>query len=85
MIKMNNFRGDLSGISAEKTSLVLACGRFLESSSVAVLAEISLRSPRKLFIFTIKSHIFWIIVSKQTNILILKNSSLEEHWLAQCN
>ena len=33
--------------------------------SVAVLAEILLRSPRKLFIFTIKKNIFRIKVSKK--------------------
>ena len=33
-------------------------------SSVAVLAEISLKSPRKLFIFVIKKHIYRIKISK---------------------
>ena len=46
------------------------------SSSVAVLAEISLRSPRKLFIFIIKQYIFRIKVSKKQFNLILKEASL---------
>ena len=33
-------------------------------TSVAVLAEIPLRSPQKLFIFIIKIYIFWLKVSK---------------------
>ena len=44
-------------------------------SSVAVLAEISLSSPRKLFIFTIKKYFYWIKVSKKKR--ILKKTSLD--------
>ena len=40
--------------------------------SVAVLAEISLRSPRKLFIFIINKYICRIKVSKNKSDLILK-------------
>ena len=45
-------------------------------TSVAVLAEIPLKSPRKLFIFIIKKYIYRIKVSKKTNYLILKKTSL---------
>ena len=44
--------------------------------SVAVLAEISLRSPRKLFIFIIKENIHRIKVFNKINYLILKKTSL---------
>ena len=37
------------------------------TTSVAVSAEISLRSPRKLFIFTIKKYIYRIKVSKKND------------------
>ena len=43
-------------------------------SSVAVLAEIPLRSPQKLFIFIIKKFIFWVKVSKK--IITVYNTSL---------
>ena len=46
------------------------------SSSVAVLAEISLSSPRKLFIFIIKKYISRIKVSKNMIIWFWKTSSL---------
>ena len=46
-------------------------------TSVAVLAEISLRSPRKLFIFTIKKNIQRIKVSKKKK----KNFWKKLHWL----
>ena len=128
IIKINNFWGDLSGISAKTATLHLdtcrlafpvqgqervlnpsesisksfyfprhmytRCSRFDKSpvnngpggtsgsnehlwdqgacilyrcvsGSVVVLAEISLRSPRKLFIFIIKKYIYWIKVSKK--------------------
>ena len=45
-------------------------------SSVAVLAEIPLRSPRKLFIFIIKKFFFRIKVSKKNDNLILKKEAL---------
>ena len=35
------------------------------TASVAVLAEISLRSPSKLFIFIIKKIVYWIKVSRK--------------------
>ena len=44
--------------------------------SVAVLAEIPLRSPRKICIFTIKKYIYRIEVSGKKNVLILKKTSL---------
>ena len=44
--------------------------------SEAFLAEISVRSPGKLFISIIQKHIFWTIVSKITFDLILKKASL---------
>ena len=43
-------------------------------TSVAVTAEISLRSPRKIFIFTIKNEIIRIKVSNKNLILTLKKS-----------
>ena len=45
-------------------------------TSVAVLAEISIRSPRKLFIFNIKKYIFRIKVSRKKT-LILKKKTLQ--------
>ena len=45
-------------------------------TSVAVLGEISLRSPRKLFIFIIRKFFFMIKVSKKQFNLILKKASL---------
>ena len=45
-------------------------------SSVAALAEVSLRSPLKLFIFIIRKYIYRIKVSKINNDLILKKTSL---------
>ena len=44
--------------------------------SEVVLAEISPRSPRKLFIFIMCKNIFWIKVSKKLFNLILKKTSL---------
>ena len=45
-------------------------------SSVAVLAEIPLRSPQKIFIFIIKKYMCWLKVSKNKVIYILKKTSL---------
>ena len=45
-------------------------------TSDAFLAEIVLSSPRQIFIFIIKSYIFWIKVSKKTFDLILNKASL---------
>ena len=58
--KNNNVRGDLT---------------YIPAVSVAVIAEIPLRSPRKLFIFIIKNYIYRIKIS-QFFFLILKKSSL---------
>ena len=63
MIKTNIFQGDLSSISAKTATLTIMCTTvpafasivdYYLFSSVAVLAEISIRSPRRLFIFNIK-------------------------------
>ena len=65
------------------TSSVKPIGTTLSNiCSVAVLAEISLWSPRKLFIFIIKKIIYRIKVSKKINYLILKKTSLRVmcHW-----
>ena len=64
------------------------CQHESSTDSVAVLAEISLRSPRKIFIFTIKKYIYRIKVSGEKIVLILKKTSLgtesngesEIHW-----
>ena len=55
MIKIINFPGYLSDISTKKEAL---------ASSASFLAELSVRSPRKLIIFIIQKNIFWIQVSK---------------------
>ena len=52
MMKINNFRRDLTGISAEEEAL--AAMRATTSDTEPVSAEISLRSPQRIFIFTIK-------------------------------
>ena len=67
IIKINNFRGEVSSISAKPATLVPASMQVcvgLVRGSVAVLAEILLRSPRKLVIFIIKKYIYSIKVSK---------------------
>ena len=53
-----------------------AKGSSRKATSVAVLAEISLRSPRKISIFTIKKYILWIEVSRKTLELFLEKKSL---------
>ena len=73
MIKINILRGDLSNVSAKTATLThtnrqsfvihhysATASRSLHTvtSSVAVLAEISLRPPRKRFIFIIKKIYF---------------------------
>ena len=45
-------------------------------SSASFSAELSVSSPRKLFIFIISKNIFWIKVSKKTFYLILKKEAL---------
>ena len=66
-MKINN----LTDVSDDKKPLVET-----EQTSDAVLAEISLRSPRKLFICIIKKIINRIKVSKKTFDLILNEASL---------
>ena len=122
IIKIHNFRGDVSDISAKKSSLVYIvpnlvardwnrwCSylafrlckspvmfslgdvlilykhfwwyRYTSISRLAVrssgyfLAEISVSSPGKLFIFIIYKNLFWIKVSKKIFDLILKKEAL---------
>ena len=44
-------------------------------TSVAVLAEIPLRSPQKIFVFIIKKYICWVKESKNKIILFWKKTS----------
>ena len=44
--------------------------------SASFLAEISIRSPRKIFIFIIYKNVFWIKVSRKVCDLILKTEAL---------
>ena len=60
--KINNFRGELTDDSAKKEALSVCCTLGI---SVAVLAETSLKSPRKLFIVIIKKCFYWIKVSEK--------------------
>ena len=62
-MEINDFRGELTDNSAEKEALIKCEALVIQNyctsygadwSSEAVLAEISLRSPRKLVIFIIK-------------------------------
>ena len=48
-----------------RTGLKVGVYEYVAVVSVAVLAEIPLRSPRKLFIFIIKTYIYWIKVSNK--------------------
>ena len=57
---------------------------FWNATSVAVLAEISLRSPRKLFIFIIKKYIYRIEVSKNQFILFWKKLHWMQHPSNKC-
>ena len=52
-MKINNFWGDLTDVSAKKEALLLGVALRHVAYSVAVLAEIPLRSPKKIFIFII--------------------------------
>ena len=45
-------------------------------NSASFLAEIPVRSPRKLFIFIICENVSWIKVSKKNDYLILKTEAL---------
>ena len=56
----------------------------LLSSSASFLAEISLKSPRKLFIFIIKGNLFRINVSEKTLYSILKTEALLSSTSAAC-
>ena len=53
------------------------------SISVFLLAEISVKSPRKIFIFIIWKNVFWIKVSKKMVYLILKTEALALMCAAQ--
>ena len=74
IIKIINFRGDLTDNSVKKEALPATVFNsdtvliHVLLTSVAVLAEISLRLPRKVFTFIIKKYVYSIKVSK--NILI---------------
>ena len=48
-----------------------------ELSSASLVAEISVSSPRKLFVFIILKTIFWIKVSRKIFYFILKKEALE--------
>ena len=61
-MKINNFRGELTDNSAKKEALLVVL------ASVAVLAEIPLRSAQKTFIFIIKK---WSVGSKYPKIKYL--------------
>ena len=56
-------------VSTTKILFCLLC-------SASFLAEISVSSPRKLFIFIIQKILFWIKVSKKTFYFILKKEAL---------
>ena len=57
LMKIQILRGDVHDISAETKSMML--------TSASFLAEISVRSPQKLYIFFIYKNIFWLKVSKK--------------------
>ena len=83
---------DRSNASAIRHSLPQATLNLTqcEAHSEDFLAEILLRSPRKLFISIIKVLIFRIKVSKNNNNFILKKKTLEAHcdfiiFSAYCN
>ena len=77
IIKTNVFRGGLTDISADKASLLRTLNEFYQMSSVADIAETTLRSPRNIFIFIIKKIIFRIKVSKNKSI-----SNFEKNFTA---
>ena len=61
-MKINMAREVITGErETDKSQLSKA---LLVTFSASFLAELSVRSPRKLFIFIIKKNIFWIKVSK---------------------
>ena len=74
----NNFQGELTDISAKKEALdrVCACTVRGHEEQCFFIAEISVRSPRKLFIFIIEKYICRMKVSKKNNNLILEKTSL---------
>ena len=53
----------------------------LVGDSASFLAELSVSSPRKIFIFIIKKYIFWIKVSKKIVYFILKKEALSHRRL----
>ena len=73
-------------VSAQSTDLVppklWECATSQVHTSASVLAETSVRSPRKLFIFIINKHIFWIKVSKEYLIFNFEKGSTGPH---QCH
>ena len=68
-MKVNNHWGYLTDISAKTKTLVV-------TSSDFVPADISVISPRKLFIFITQNCVYWIKVSQVIYNLILKTRSL---------
>ena len=68
---MNNFRGDLTDVSAETKSLALKCQN---ASSFAV--DILDTSPQNVFIFMMKTYIVRVHVSREIFNFILKTKSL---------
>ena len=68
-IEVSKFWGNLRDVLAKPATLV--------ETSVAVVAEISLRLPRKLFIFIDIKYIYWI---KITKIMLIKFWK-KLHWL----
>ena len=84
VLRLEKNASDHSGQRAQK-SVTFLChfGQFdsaYVTHSVAVLDEISLRSPRKIFSFIITMYIYRIKVSKNNN-LILKKTSLVTQYL----
>ena len=69
------FRGELTDVSAKKEALVMHTRKHSHvDTSVAVLAEISFGSPRKMFIFIIRTNINRIKGSKKRNKLNFENN-----------
>ena len=60
-MKIINFRGDLTGISAKIAGIV--CTAWHERSIVFVLANISLESPQRLCTYITQNRIYRIKVS----------------------
>ena len=75
-MEINNFRGDLSDISAKKEALIWSRSGTPYMTSAFFVADTSVMSPRKLFMFIILKIVFWIKVSKKIVYLILKTEAL---------